>query len=256
MMSRFVIEQLESRTLLSATLVRLETTFGNIDIRLTDDVTPITVTNFLNYVNSGRYNNTFFYRDSGAVIQGGGFTFPGFNRVPQDAAIVNEFQAGVTTNIRGTIGMAKTSDPNSATSDFFINLTDNSSSFDNPLNSGGFTTFGTVSSDTLATVDTIAAVPVSHTFQAPFDEIPLQNYSGSGTPTANNLVFVFRAEVLGHYTNSVSFGDNGVKAVTFTDGDGTLTTLSLKGGLGTVDFGSEVFETTNKGRATVTGRRK
>ncbi len=253
MMSRFVIEQLESRTLLSATLVRLETTFGNIDVRLTDDVTPITVTNFLNYVNSGRYNNTFFYRDSGAVIQGGGFTYPGFNRVPQDAAIVNEFQAGVTTNIRGTIGMAKTSDPNSATSDFFINLTDNSSSFDNPLNSGGFTTFGTVTSDTLATVDTIAAVPVAHVFQPPFDEIPLQNYSGSGDPTANNLIFVFRAEVLGQYTNTVTFGDNGVKAVTFTDGDGTLTTLSLKGGLGTINFGSEVFETTSKGRATITG---
>lgn len=253
MISRFVIEQLESRTLLSATLVRLETTFGNIDIRLTDDVTPITVNNFLNYVNSGRYNSTFFYRNSGAVLQGGGFTYPGFNRVPQDAMIMNEFQAGVTTNIRGTIGMAKTSDPDSATSDYFINLTDNSSSFDDPANSGGFTTFGTVTAGTLGVVDTIAAVPVTHVFQDPFDELPLQNYPGTGTPTASNLIFVNRAEVLGQFTHSVTVGDGGATSVTFTDGDGTLTTVSLKGGTGTIDFGSEVFETTNKGKATLTG---
>ncbi len=251
-MSRFVIEQLESRTLLSATLVRLETTFGNLDIRLTDDVTPITVNNFLNYVNSGRYNNTFWHRDSGAVIQGGGYYYPGFVEVPKDAPIINEFLAGVTTNIRGTIGMAKTSDPNSATSEFFINLADNSSSFDNPLNSGGFTTFGTVTSDTLATVDAIAAVPVISNFSAPFDEIPLRDYT-SGVPTGNNLVFLFRAQVLGSYSNNIDFGDGSNKVVSFTDADGTLASVSLRGGTGTIDFGQEVFYTTSKGRVTVTG---
>src|SRR5690242_1650072 len=112
------IEALENRTLLSATLVRLATNYGNIDVQLTDDVTPITVQNFLNYVNSGRYKQTIFQRDSGAVIQAGGYTSPKFAAVPADPAIVNEFQPGITTNIRGTIGMAKTSDPNSATSEF------------------------------------------------------------------------------------------------------------------------------------------
>ena len=248
-----LIEQLESRTLLSATLVRLNTTLGNIDVRLTDDVTPITVANFLDYVNSGKYTNTIIHRNSGNVIQSGGYTYPGFAEVPKAAPIVNEFQSGITTNIRGTIGMAKTSDPDSATSEFFFNLVDNSSSFDNPFNSGGFTTFGTITSDTLATMDTIAAVPVSHNFSSPFDEFPLQNYAGGGI-AFSNLILVRTATVLGEFTNTVNFGTGGARTVTFTDADGTLSTLSLAGGTGEITFGgSDVFVSTSRGRSIVTG---
>ncbi len=251
-MSYSLIEQLESRTLMHFTLVRMETTFGNIDLRLTDDITPITVNNFLNYVNSKRYNKTIWHRNSGAVIQGGGYAYPGFIDVRKDAPIVNEFQSGITTNIRGTIGMAKTSDPNSATSEFFINLSDNSSSFDNPANSGGFTTFGTVTSDTLATVDAISAVPVNYSFNSPFNQIPLQNYT-SGIPIGNNLVFVNKAYVLGQYAPDVQFGIGARRTVSFIDADGTLTNLTLNNASGTIDFGQEVFVTTKNGKSVVTG---
>lgn len=247
------IESLESRVFLSATLVRLVTNYGNIDVQLTDDVTPITVQNFLNYVNSGRFNNTIIHRNSGAVIQGGGYTSR-FDSVVTDSPIVNEFQPGVTTNIRGTIGMAKTSDPNSATSQFFFNLQDNSSSFDNPLNSGGFTTFGTVTADTMATVDLIASLPVSNMFAPPFSELPLVNYSGSGVPKPANLVIVKKASVLGEFTNTITIGDGGVRTVTFTDADGTFTTIKLRGATGTLEFnGSNVFQVTKNGKAVFTG---
>ncbi|CAN5534268.1 hypothetical protein BH10PLA1_BH10PLA1_07740 [soil metagenome] len=249
-----LVEMLESRTLLStSTLVELNTTLGLIDVRLTDDVTPNTVTNFLNYVNSGRYNNTIFHRDSGNVIQAGGYTSPGVTSIATDAPIANEFQSGITTNIRGTIGMAKGS-PDGATSQFFFNLVDNSSSFDNPLNQGGFTTFGTVTSATLSTMDAIGALPVSH-FNPPFDAMPLINFSGSGLPVASNFVIVKSAKVLGVFTDTVTFGDSSaVKAVIFTDGDGTVTTLGLRGGTGTITFGgSEVFESISRGRAIITG---
>jgi peptidyl-prolyl cis-trans isomerase A (cyclophilin A) len=247
------IEALESRTLFDATLVRLATNYGNIDLQLTDDVTPITVQNFLNYVNSGRFKNTIFHRNSGAVIQGGGFTST-FDDVATDPPIVNEFQAGVTTNIRGTIGMAKSSDPNSATSQFFINLSDNSSSFDNPLNAGGFTAFGSVTVATLGTVDTIAGLPVSDQFAAPFGELPLVNYSGVGNPKPANLVVVKSAAVLGEFTNTITMGDGGVKVVTFTDADGTFTTVRLRGATGTLVFnGTNVFQSTRNGKAVFTG---
>jgi len=250
--SLFTVESLESRLFLStSTLVRLDTNLGLIDVQLTDDVTPNTVANFLNYVNSGRYNNSIFHRDSGNVIQGGGYTSPLAQAIVEDAPVANEFQPGVTTNIRGTIGMAKQS-ADSATDQFFFNLVDNSSSFDNPFNAGGFTTFGTVTNASLATLDAIAAVPVVP-FNPPFDELPLINYAG-GSPVAANFVTVRTASVLGVYTDTATIGDGLSSSLSFTDGDGTLTTVSLRGGTGTIHFnGSGVFKTTVRGRTVITG---
>ncbi len=113
------------------------------EIDLFEEETPETVANFLNYVNDGDYANTFIHRSvAGFVIQGGGFTFIDGERqsVPTDPPVVNE--PGIS-NLRGTIAMAKLSgDPNSATSQWFINLADNAENLDGQ--NGGFTVFGQV----------------------------------------------------------------------------------------------------------------
>ena len=137
--------------------VRFDTSMGVIEIKLRPDVAPIHVENFLQYVNDGDYNNSFIHRSiAGFIVQGGGFTFinQAFNYVPVDPAIVNEF---TLSNVRGTVAMAKVgSDPNSATSQWFINLADNASNLD--FQNGGFTVFGEVSVG-MDVADAIAALP-------------------------------------------------------------------------------------------------
>ncbi|MDB9447155.1 peptidylprolyl isomerase [Anabaena sp. CS-542/02] len=123
---------------------------------------PKTVQNFQNYVNSGSYENTIIHRSNpNFVIQGGGFTVDNLNLgiVPTNTPVENEFSPQ-RSNVRGTIAMAKLgNNPNSATSQWFFNLEDNSSNLNNQ--NGGFTVFGQVSSSNdLNTIDAIAAVPV------------------------------------------------------------------------------------------------
>jgi cyclophilin family peptidyl-prolyl cis-trans isomerase len=141
----------------AGTLAQFRTTFGDIEVELYDQDKPATVQNFIRYVQSGRYTNEFSHRlVPGFVLQGGGFAVT--NRDTTNWAsiavatyppVTNEFSAGkFYSNVFGTIAMAKTSDPNSATSQFFFNLADNSASLDNTNNSGGFTVFGHVISGT------------------------------------------------------------------------------------------------------------
>ena len=141
----------------AGTAVQFRTVFGDLEVELFDQQKPTTVSNFLNYVYSGRYTNTFFHRlVPGFVAQGGGFIVvdPGTPQatiydVDTNPSITNEFHVGpMISNLAGTVAMAKTSDPNSANSQFFINLADNSASLDNTNNSGGFTVFGRVISGT------------------------------------------------------------------------------------------------------------
>ena len=107
-------------------LVKLETDMGNIVVELNPKAAPITVKNFLDYVSSGFYEGTTFHRViKSFMIQGGGFTAD-FQRKKTKAPIENEADNGLT-NKRGTISMARTSDPHSATSQFFINVVDNHS---------------------------------------------------------------------------------------------------------------------------------
>lgn len=142
-------------------VVRMETNLGNLDIELYDEAAPITVENFLNYVNSGRYNGTFIHRSvPGFIIQGGGYfpTSTAIEAVTADPAIANEFDAS-RSNIRGTIAMAKLpGNPNSATSEWFFNLADNSANLD--AQNGGFTVFGQVLDDGMDVVDAIAALTI------------------------------------------------------------------------------------------------
>jgi peptidyl-prolyl cis-trans isomerase A (cyclophilin A) len=168
----------------SATTVRVITSLGNFSIELFDDVTPVTVANFLNYVNSGRFNGTLIHRSvSNFIIQGGSFSFDASSRkivsVATDAAIQNEFNV---PNTRGTVAMAKLGgDPNSATSGWFVNLTDNRENLDSQ--NGGFTVFGRVIGDGMTVVDSIAAQP---TFTlAGLTDFPLINYVSGAIVTSN-----------------------------------------------------------------------
>jgi peptidyl-prolyl cis-trans isomerase B (cyclophilin B) len=105
-------------------MVKLQTNHGAVTIELDAERAPDTVANFLRYVKSGHFDNTVFHRViDGFMIQGGGFE-PGMKQKPVDAPIKNEANNGLK-NDAYTVAMARTSDPNSATAQFFINIADN-----------------------------------------------------------------------------------------------------------------------------------
>ncbi|MGB2248471.1 MAG: peptidylprolyl isomerase [Alcanivorax sediminis] len=110
--------------LLANPVVRLDTTAGPVTVELFEDQAPKTVANFLQYVDSGFYNGTQFHRViKGFMIQGGGFDKDGQRKATQPP-IQNEADNGLS-NSRGTLAMARTGNPHSATAQFFINLVDN-----------------------------------------------------------------------------------------------------------------------------------
>jgi cyclophilin family peptidyl-prolyl cis-trans isomerase len=105
-------------------MVKLETSMGDIIVELNEEAAPVTVKNFLAYVEEGFYDGTIFHRViNNFMIQGGGFTEQMVEK-PTKPPIVNEASNGLK-NVRGSIAMARTNDPNSATSQFFINHKDN-----------------------------------------------------------------------------------------------------------------------------------
>lgn len=136
--------------------VLFETSLGPVTIELYPDRAPATVENFLAYVDSGFYDGTLFHRIVPSfVVQGGGFDTR-YEQKPTRKPIANEAGNGLA-NRRGTLSMARTADPNSATSQFFINLVDNRS-----LNRGpggaGYAVFGEVTKG-MEIVDQMAAAP-------------------------------------------------------------------------------------------------
>ena len=105
-------------------MVILHTNHGDITLELDAEDAPASVANFLQYVRDGHYDNTLFHRViPGFMIQGGGFS-PGMKQKPTRAPVANEAANG-TKNTRYTVAMARTSDPHSATAQFFINIADN-----------------------------------------------------------------------------------------------------------------------------------
>lgn len=139
--------------------VQIVTNVGNITVELEPAKAPKTVANFLSYVKSGFYNGTIFHRViPGFMIQGGGFTAD-FHKKPTKAPIINEANNGLS-NLRGTIAMARTSDPNSATAQFFINVADNKFlDYSAPtLRGAGYAVFGHVTSG-MKVVDKIVNTP-------------------------------------------------------------------------------------------------
>jgi len=142
--------------LLANPVVRLDTTAGPVTIELYEDKAPKSVANFLQYVDSGFYNGTQFHRViSGFMIQGGGFDQSGQRKATREP-IQNEADNGLK-NKRGTLAMARTSNPHSATAQFFVNLVDNRNlDFTGKSTRGwGYTVFGAVT-DGMNVVDNIA----------------------------------------------------------------------------------------------------
>ena len=105
-------------------MVELHTNHGVIKLELDAEKAPKSVENFLNYVKAGHYDNTVFHRViDGFMIQGGGFE-PGMKQKPTEGPITNEANTGLK-NVNGSVAMARTNDPHSATAQFFINVNDN-----------------------------------------------------------------------------------------------------------------------------------
>lgn len=142
-------------------IVIMETSMGNVKIQLDPQKAPISVQNFIDYVKSGFYNRTIFHRViPGFMIQGGGFTAELKQKATTRAPIRNEGGNGLK-NDRGTIAMARTGNPDSATAQFFINVVNNDS-LNRPSPDGyGYAVFGKVISG-MDVVDKIAQVPTGY----------------------------------------------------------------------------------------------
>lgn len=153
--------------------VVFKTSMGDFMVELNRTQAPLTVNNFLQYADDQFYSNTIFHRViKDFVIQGGGFIDQDGQLVQKDtrAAIVNESGNGLK-NVRGTIAMARTNDPNSATSQFFINLVDNAN-LDYQTGQPGYAVFGQVV-DGMSVVDAIGAVATGA--RQGFNDVPLQD---------------------------------------------------------------------------------
>ncbi len=215
-------------------VVRLNTVLGAVDVALFGPQKPITVANFLNYINQGRYfkvdptngqlASSFVHRSApGFVIQGGGYLGTVNPADPANAqptqvlhfpAIQNE--PGIS-NTRGTIAMARISmQTNSATSEWFINLANNGGP---PANldtvDGGFTVFGKVVNNGMAVVDAIAALPRFNR-GAPFTDLPLRNYTNPNPIRVPNLVSIPEISQISPLTFSVMSNNPAVADATIS----------------------------------------
>jgi cyclophilin family peptidyl-prolyl cis-trans isomerase len=152
-------------------MVKFETTKGDILIELYPEKAPKSVDNFLAYVRNDFYDGTIFHRIiPGFVVQGGGFNTE-FEKKPTMDPIVNEADNGLK-NERGTLSMARTNDPDSATSQFFINLVDNDSLNPIPGRSAGYAVFGKVV-EGMDVVDEMANVPTET--RGRYADVPAEN---------------------------------------------------------------------------------
>jgi cyclophilin family peptidyl-prolyl cis-trans isomerase len=150
-------------------VLNFQTSLGSFLVELATDDAPITCQNFLDYAESGHFDGTVFHRViPGFVIQGGGLTAD-LKQKKTRAPIKNEASNGLK-NRRGTLSMARTNDPNSATSQFFVNLKDNVS-LDAGRGSAGYAVFGHVAQG-MDVVDKIAAVAT--TTRGHYEDVPVE----------------------------------------------------------------------------------
>jgi peptidyl-prolyl cis-trans isomerase B (cyclophilin B) len=154
-------------------MVTLHTNFGNITLELDTENTPVTAENFLKYVNAGHYDGTIFHRVmDGFMIQGGGFDGD-MKQKTTNTAIKNEAKNG-QKNKRGTVAMARTSDPHSATAQFFINVVDNDFlNFTSESGNGwGYCVFGKVT-EGMDVIDQIKKVATTN--RSGHQNVPVEN---------------------------------------------------------------------------------
>jgi peptidyl-prolyl cis-trans isomerase A (cyclophilin A) len=149
-------------------MIRFETTLGDFTIELLDKEAPLSVANFLRYIDDEFFDETIFHRIvPGFVIQGGGFTEDMTQKKTQPP-VKNEADNGLK-NKRGTLSMARTNDVNSATSQFFVNLKDNDF-LDHSRGSFGYAVFARVT-EGMDVIDKIAAVETGR--RRGFDDVPV-----------------------------------------------------------------------------------
>ncbi|NIE98381.1 peptidylprolyl isomerase [Acinetobacter sp. C26M] len=150
---------LASSHLFANTMVDMKTSMGNIEIELFDDKAPVSAKNFESYVKSNFYTGTIFHRViPGFMVQGGGLDANMIEKTTK-APIVNEASNGLK-NTRGTLAMARTQNPNSASSQFFINVADNNFLNKSPMDAG-YAVFGKVTKG-MDIVDKIVNVPTAN----------------------------------------------------------------------------------------------
>jgi peptidyl-prolyl cis-trans isomerase A (cyclophilin A)/peptidyl-prolyl cis-trans isomerase B (cyclophilin B) len=146
-------------------MVQVVTSMGNFTIELLPERAPLTVAHFLKYVDEGHYTNTIFHRViPNFVIQGGGFD-TSFKLKPAPAKIANESGNGLT-NLRGTVGLARPSEPHAGDSQFYVNLFDNAA-LDPNQTRWGYAVFGRIA-DGMEVVDKIGNVATGA--KGPFKE--------------------------------------------------------------------------------------
>ncbi len=191
----------------NATTVEFQTSQGNIHVNLFDEDTPETVANFLSYIEDGAYTDSIFHRSvADFIIQSGGYTVSGIevSAITKNASVINE---PVFSNVEGTIAMAKIGgSPNSATSEWFFNLADNSANLD--LQNEGFTVFGQIITEgengveTLATLDAIANVATCTA--GGFSVLPLVDYScnSDAAPSQENYITINQVVILDSSTST------------------------------------------------------
>jgi len=181
-----------STSFINATIVEFQTSQGNFQVNLFDQTTPKTVNNFLQYIDGQHYTNSVVHRVSpNFVVQGGGFKFEGdwpLVRLETNPPVVNE---PIYSNIKGTIAMAKSSIPNSATDQWFFNLANNASNLD--LQNNGFTVFGQVVGDGMTVIEQIAGFSLcnnSGLVGIPMTDYSSQNCTDQTIPSIENFVVI------------------------------------------------------------------
>jgi len=149
--------------------VSLETSMGTVKLELDQDKAPLSVANFVDYVRAGHYDGTIFHRViPGFMVQGGGMT-PSMKEKATRPPVKNEAKNGLR-NVRGSVSMARTSAPDSATSQFFINVKDNAM-LDYGVGGAGYAVFGRVV-EGMEVVDRIVAA--STTTKGPHQNVPIE----------------------------------------------------------------------------------
>jgi cyclophilin family peptidyl-prolyl cis-trans isomerase len=219
-------------SLSNATIVQIQTSYGNIEVNLFDTSTPKTVANFLSYIEDSAYDNSIIHRSiSGFISQGGGFSFDSENNlieVTEKGSITNE---PVYSNVRGTISMAKIGgQPNSATSQWFINLANNSAELNRQ--NRGFTAFGQVTEAGMVIMDSIAAVSTTDkdsSLGITLEDIPLENTAGD--ITKNNAVVIDTIVVTDTTVESAANLEPAINTV-----DNSSNSSSLSNGAGSLGF--------------------
>ncbi|MCF7981281.1 MAG: peptidyl-prolyl cis-trans isomerase [Pseudomonadales bacterium] len=168
-------------------IVTMETSMGVIKLELYPAVAPITVANFLDYVNKGFYNGTLFHRVIAYfMIQGGGLD-QDLQLKPTGDPIISEADNGLR-NDRGTIAMARTQDVNSAKAQFFINV-ENNTHLNYTRSSGGYTVFGRVieGMDVIDKISNVETTNLEHSYDIPVEPVIITSVSAQpGTSTAHN----------------------------------------------------------------------